>query len=85
MFVLQPDVTTVHRGHTPSHMVSWTGPGFARVKDGAGLVFTIDNVPYAMEYDIMIRYEPEVSEAATSWEGTGLLTVTSCSNVCVCV
>uniref|UniRef100_A0A8C9YMD5 Laminin, beta 2-like n=1 Tax=Sander lucioperca TaxID=283035 RepID=A0A8C9YMD5_SANLU len=55
-----PDVRPVHREHTPSHMVTWTGPGFARVKDGAGLVFTIDNIPYAMEYDIMIRYEPEV-------------------------
>lgn len=43
-------------------MLSWTGPGFARVKDGAGLVFTIDNIPYAMEYDIMLRYEPEVLE-----------------------
>lgn len=43
-------------------MVSWTGPGFARVKDGAGLVFTIENIPYAMEYDIMIRYEPEVGD-----------------------
>ncbi len=43
-------------------MVSWTGPGFSRVKDGAGLVFTIDNIPYAMEYDIMIRYEPEVCD-----------------------
>lgn len=50
----------VQRAHTLSHMVSWTGPGFARVKDGAGLVFTIDNIPYAMEYDIIIRYEPEV-------------------------
>uniref|UniRef100_A0A8C2ZAM4 Laminin, beta 2-like n=1 Tax=Cyclopterus lumpus TaxID=8103 RepID=A0A8C2ZAM4_CYCLU len=56
-------------GHSPgdsalpptlSHTVTWTGPGFARVKDGAGLVLTIDNIPYAMEYDIMIRYEPEV-------------------------
>lgn len=57
---LQPDVRTVHREHSPSHMVTWTGPGFARVKDGAGLVFTVDNIPYAMEYDIMLRYEPEV-------------------------
>ncbi|KAF3696520.1 Laminin subunit beta-2 [Channa argus] len=60
-----PDVRTVHREHSPSHMVTWTGPGFARVKDGAGLVFTIDNIPYAMEYDIMIRYEPESTE---DWE-----------------
>uniref|UniRef100_A0AAX7V704 Laminin, beta 2-like n=1 Tax=Astatotilapia calliptera TaxID=8154 RepID=A0AAX7V704_ASTCA len=57
-----PDVRTVHREHTLSHMVTWTGPGFSRVKDGAGLVFTIDNIPYPMEYDIMIRYEPEVCE-----------------------
>uniref|UniRef100_A0A8C1T947 Laminin, beta 2-like n=1 Tax=Cyprinus carpio TaxID=7962 RepID=A0A8C1T947_CYPCA len=44
----------------PGQMVTWTGPGFARVKDGAGLEFSISNIPYAMEYDIMIRYEPEV-------------------------
>uniref|UniRef100_A0A8B9L4Q4 Laminin subunit beta-1 n=1 Tax=Astyanax mexicanus TaxID=7994 RepID=A0A8B9L4Q4_ASTMX len=56
-----PDVTTVSRERQPGQMVTWTGPGFARVKDGAGLVFTIDNIAYAMEYDIMIRYEPEVS------------------------
>uniref|UniRef100_A0A8B9L3V8 Laminin, beta 2-like n=1 Tax=Astyanax mexicanus TaxID=7994 RepID=A0A8B9L3V8_ASTMX len=49
------------RERQPGQMVTWTGPGFARVKDGAGLVFTIDNIAYAMEYDIMIRYEPEVS------------------------
>lgn len=59
--VSQSDVTTVNREHTPGHIVTWTGPGFARVKDGAGLMFTVDNIPYAMEYDIMIRYEPEVT------------------------
>uniref|UniRef100_A0A8D2ZRP9 Laminin, beta 2-like n=1 Tax=Scophthalmus maximus TaxID=52904 RepID=A0A8D2ZRP9_SCOMX len=69
-----PDVRTVHREHSPSHMVTWTGPGFARVKDGAGLVFTIDNVPYAMEYDIMIRYEPESTE---DWEA--IVSITSVS------
>ncbi|XP_060930658.1 laminin subunit beta-2 [Limanda limanda] len=66
-----PDVRTVHREHSPSHMVTWTGPGFARVKDGAGLVFTIDNIPYAMEYDIMIRYEPESTE---DWEAVVSIT-----------
>uniref|UniRef100_A0A3Q3VKW8 Uncharacterized protein n=1 Tax=Mola mola TaxID=94237 RepID=A0A3Q3VKW8_MOLML len=66
-----PNVTSVHRGHTPSHMVSWTGPGFARVKDGAGLVVAIDNIPYAMEYDIMIRYEPESTE---DWEAVVSIT-----------
>ncbi|XP_068184392.1 laminin subunit beta-1 [Antennarius striatus] len=66
-----PDVTTVHREHTPSNMVSWTGPGFVRVKDGAGLVFTIDNIPYAMEYDIIIRYEPESTE---DWEAVVSIT-----------
>uniref|UniRef100_A0A8C9W398 Laminin, beta 2-like n=1 Tax=Scleropages formosus TaxID=113540 RepID=A0A8C9W398_SCLFO len=55
-----PDVKIVHRERIAGRMVTWTGPGFARVKDGAGLVFKIDNIPFAMEYDIMIRYEPEV-------------------------
>ena len=50
---------------SPGHMITWTGPGFRRVKDGAGLVFTVDDVPHAMEYDIMIRYEPEVSAGLT--------------------
>ncbi|KAG7472317.1 hypothetical protein MATL_G00107440 [Megalops atlanticus] len=79
-----PDVKSVHRERAPGQMVTWTGPGFARVKDGAGLVFTIDNIPFAMEYDIMIRYEPESTE---DWEAivsiTSLLLPTSsrCGNV----
>ncbi|XP_077371311.1 laminin subunit beta-1 isoform X3 [Festucalex cinctus] len=67
-----PDVRTVYREFPLSHTVTWTGPGFARGKDGAGLVFNIDNIPYAMEYDIMIRYEPEATE---DWEA--IVSITS--------
>ncbi|XP_051517314.1 laminin subunit beta-2 [Myxocyprinus asiaticus] len=67
-----PSVSTVHRERQPGQMVTWTGPGFARVKDGAGLEFTISNIPYALEYDIMIRFEPESTE---DWEA--LVSVTS--------
>lgn len=58
-FYLQPDVEVVQREHT-GHMITWTGPGFARVRDGVGLSFHIDNIPYPMEYGILFRYEPEV-------------------------
>uniref|UniRef100_H3CA06 Laminin, beta 2-like n=1 Tax=Tetraodon nigroviridis TaxID=99883 RepID=H3CA06_TETNG len=68
----QPDVSSLHRDRSLDRMVSWTGPGFARVKDGAGLVFTVEDVPYAMDYDILIRYEPESTE---DWEA--VVSVTS--------
>ncbi|KAJ3586836.1 hypothetical protein NHX12_013228 [Muraenolepis orangiensis] len=60
-----PDVRPVYRERSLGHMVTWSGPGFSRVKDGAGLVFVVDDVPHAMEYDIMVRYEPESTE---DWE-----------------
>lgn len=63
----QPSVSSVHRERQPGQMVTWTGPGFARVKDGAGLEFAVSNIPYAMEYDIMIRYEPEVCCVKYFW------------------
>lgn len=59
---LQPDVEEVVRDGT-ARMVTWTGSGFARVRDGAGLTFHVDNVPYPMDYELLVRYEPEVSAA----------------------
>ncbi|XP_046869736.1 LOW QUALITY PROTEIN: laminin subunit beta-2 [Hypomesus transpacificus] len=79
-----PDVRVVHRERTLSPLVSWTGPGFARVKDGAGLVFTLDNIPYAMDYHIMIRYEPESTEnweAIVSVMSVSLPSSTRCGNL----
>ncbi|KAM4651236.1 laminin subunit beta-2 [Discoglossus pictus] len=43
------------------HTASWTGPGFALVPEGGVLEFLISNIPYAMEYDVVIRYEPKLS------------------------
>ncbi|XP_053576686.1 laminin subunit beta-4 [Bombina bombina] len=68
----KPDVEIIRREHTTDHMITWTGPGFARVRDGAGLLFHINNIPYPMDYEIMIRYEPESAE---DWEA--IVSVTS--------
>ncbi|XP_024078307.1 laminin subunit beta-1-like, partial [Terrapene carolina triunguis] len=78
-----PDVEVVSREHA-GHMITWTGPGFARVRDGAGLSFHIDNIPYPMEYDILIRYEPESTEdweAIVSVSAQALPTSPRCGNV----
>ncbi|XP_035245264.1 laminin subunit beta-2-like [Anguilla anguilla] len=67
-----PDVQNIQRNQHPGHRVTWSGSGLARVRDGAGLVVTIDNIPFAMEYDIMLRYEPEARtlspQSAEDWE-----------------
>uniref|UniRef100_A0A8D0EKD1 Laminin subunit beta 4 n=1 Tax=Strix occidentalis caurina TaxID=311401 RepID=A0A8D0EKD1_STROC len=50
-------VAVVFRQPSAGRSVTWTGPGFARVPSGAGLRFAINNVPFAMDFDITIRYE----------------------------
>eukprot|EP00062_Callorhinchus_milii_P006208 gi/632946479/ref/XP_007888579.1/ PREDICTED: laminin subunit beta-2-like isoform X2 [Callorhinchus milii] len=80
----KPDVETVHRERLTEKMVTWTGPGFARVRDGAGLVFDITTIPYAMEYEILLRYEPESAvdwEAVTTVHPTTLPSSRRCGNL----
>ncbi|MEQ2176032.1 hypothetical protein GOODEAATRI_023995, partial [Goodea atripinnis] len=46
--------------HQGSPEQSGTGLGLVRVTDGAGLRFTVDNLPTSMEYQMVIRYESEM-------------------------
>ncbi|XP_062924347.1 laminin subunit beta-1 isoform X1 [Mobula hypostoma] len=62
---IKPYVEIVKRQRPAGEMVTWSGPGFARVRDGAGLMFTVSDIPYAMDYNILLRYEPESAE---DWE-----------------
>ncbi|XP_066523971.1 laminin subunit beta-4 [Hoplias malabaricus] len=55
------------RPHSPDAPVLWTGLGFVRVQDGAGLRFIVTNIPLNLNYHIVIRYEPESTD---DWRAT---------------
>ncbi|XP_009863212.1 PREDICTED: laminin subunit beta-4 [Apaloderma vittatum] len=76
-------VEVVFRQPSAGRSVTWTGPGFARVPSGAGLRFAINNVPFAMDFDIAIRYEPESLEdwlGSVTVQPTGVLSSQHCRN-----
>ncbi|XP_062837768.1 laminin subunit beta-4 isoform X2 [Anolis carolinensis] len=49
----------VIRESIPGKPMTWSGPGFVRVQSGTGLRFMINNIPFLMDFNIIIRYEPE--------------------------
>ncbi|KAJ8392263.1 hypothetical protein AAFF_G00078310 [Aldrovandia affinis] len=49
----------IPRQRTGDQPITWTGPGFVRVEDGAGLRFTVNNLPVSLDYALVIRSEPE--------------------------
>lgn len=56
--------SVVEREPPPGHPASWTGTGFARMLEGGWVEFHVSDVPFSIEYDVVIRYEPQVS---TRW------------------
>lgn len=66
-------VDVVERLAVPGGAPSWTGLGFARLRAGQTLDFLVPSVPRAMEYDLLLRWEPQVrpGTAPRSWARGG--------------
>lgn len=53
-------VDVVERLVTAQETPSWTGSGFVRLREGQTLEFVVTSVPKAMDYDLLLRLEPQV-------------------------
>uniref|UniRef100_A0A671XUL7 Laminin, beta 4 n=1 Tax=Sparus aurata TaxID=8175 RepID=A0A671XUL7_SPAAU len=68
----------VPRQKTADQPVTWTGLGLVRVLEGVGLRFTVDNLPSSMDYQLVIRYEPEVRKTVKTATPLTIWTCVSC-------
>lgn len=50
----------VERLATNRETQSWTGQGFVRLREGQGVEFLVTSLPRAMDYDLLLRLEPQV-------------------------
>lgn len=57
IFFLKQDCTIVLREPPSDGKAPWTGPGYERVGEGDELVFTIDDIPRTLPYDVLLRYQ----------------------------
>lgn len=58
-------VDVVERLASPGGTPSWTGPGFVRLREGQAMEFLVASVPRAMDYDVLLRLEPQVRPCDT--------------------
>ncbi|XP_028304206.1 laminin subunit beta-4 isoform X2 [Gouania willdenowi] len=54
----------IPRQRSADQPATWTGLGLVRVMEGAGLRFTVDNLPSSSDYQLVIAYE---LEAPSNW------------------
>lgn len=49
---------------------TWTGPGFMKLPEGSSIVFIVNNLRRSMNYNVLIRYEPQ---SPLNWEEATIL------------